>query len=124
MMSVPHNKLRQVVISTEFRYKNIELENIIKNFVLVLNQQWKMRLFFSYFAIKYRYRESMFSTIYSNRSQSGQVTSNQRPRVHRHLGPGFFFSILSIKCASTTYMNPFDMFRCEINAFMNYAPFS
>ena len=44
---------------------------------------------------------------------------------HRHFGPGFFFlSILSIKCASTTYMNPFDMLRCEINAFMNYAPFS
>ena len=44
---------------------------------------------------------------------------------HRHLGPGyfFFFSILSIKCASTTYMNPFDMLRCEINAFMNYANF-
>jgi hypothetical protein len=41
---------------------------------------------------------------------------------HRHLGPGFFFSILSIKCASTTYMNPLDMLRCEINAFMNYAP--
>ena len=36
----------------------------------------------------------------------------------------FFFSILSIKCAFTTYMNPFDMLRCEINAFMNYAPFS
>jgi hypothetical protein len=36
----------------------------------------------------------------------------------------FFSSILSIKCASTTYMNPFDMFRCEINGFMNYAPFS
>ena len=35
-----------------------------------------------------------------------------------------FFSILSIKCASTMYMNPFDMLRCEINAFMNYAPFS
>ena len=34
----------------------------------------------------------------------------------------FFFSILSIKCASTTYMNPFDMLRCVINAFMNYAP--
>ena len=34
------------------------------------------------------------------------------------------FSILSIKCASTTYMNPFDMLRCEINALMNYAPFS
>ena len=45
--------------------------------------------------------------------------------MHRHLGPGYFFSsILSIKCASTTYMNPFDMLRCEINAFMNYAPFS
>ena len=44
---------------------------------------------------------------------------------HRHLGPGFFFSIISIKCASMlTYMNPFDMLRCEINAFMNYAPFS
>jgi len=44
---------------------------------------------------------------------------------HRHLGPGYlFFSILSIKCASTTYMNPLDMLRCEINAFMNYAPFS
>ena len=44
---------------------------------------------------------------------------------HRHLGPGYLFSSnLSIKCASTTYMNPFDMFRCEINAFMNYAPFS
>ena len=43
---------------------------------------------------------------------------------HRHLGPGYLFSsILSIKCASTTYMNPFDMFRCEINVFMNYAPF-
>ena len=27
----------------------------------------------------------------------------------------FFSSILSIKCASTTYMNPFDMLRCEIN---------
>jgi hypothetical protein len=26
----------------------------------------------------------------------------------------FFSSILSIKCASTTYMNPFDMLRCEI----------
>ena len=25
-----------------------------------------------------------------------------------------FFPILSIKCASTTYMNPFDMLRCEI----------
>ena len=36
----------------------------------------------------------------------------------------FFFSNLSIKYASTTYMNPFDMLRCEINAFMNYAPFS
>jgi hypothetical protein len=36
----------------------------------------------------------------------------------------FVFSILSIKCASTTYMNPFDMLRCEINAFMNYAQFS
>ena len=36
----------------------------------------------------------------------------------------FISSILSIKCASTTYMNPFDMLRCEINAFMNYAPFS
>ena len=34
------------------------------------------------------------------------------------------FSILSIKYASTTYMNPFNMLRCEINAFMNYAPFS
>ena len=46
-------------------------------------------------------------------------------RNHRHLGPGyfFFFSILSIKCAYTTYMNPFDMHRCEINAFMNYANF-
>jgi hypothetical protein len=45
--------------------------------------------------------------------------------VHRHLGPGYVFSsILSIKCASTTYMNPFDMLRCEINAFMNYAPYS
>jgi hypothetical protein len=34
---------------------------------------------------------------------------------HRHLGPGYLFSsILSIKCASTTYMNPFDMLRCEI----------
>ena len=45
---------------------------------------------------------------------------------HRHMGSGFFFSfsILSIKCASTTYMNPFDMLRCEIHAFMNYAPFS
>jgi hypothetical protein len=44
---------------------------------------------------------------------------------HRHLRSGFFCSsILSIKCASTTYMNPFDMLRCEINAFMNYAPFS
>ena len=32
--------------------------------------------------------------------------------------------LILIKCASTTYMNPFDMFRCEINAFMNYAPFS
>ena len=42
--------------------------------------------------------------------------------AHRHLGPGFFFfSILSIKYASTTYMNPFDMLGCEINAFMNYA---
>jgi hypothetical protein len=29
----------------------------------------------------------------------------------------------SIKCASTTYMNPFDMLRCEINALMNYANF-
>jgi hypothetical protein len=39
------------------------------------------------------------------------------------MGPGIFFSsILSIKCASTTYMNPFDMLRCEINAFINYAP--
>jgi hypothetical protein len=38
------------------------------------------------------------------------------------MGPGFSPSILSIKCASTTYMNPFDMLRCEINAFMNYAP--
>jgi hypothetical protein len=39
---------------------------------------------------------------------------------HRHLGPGYFvfFSILSIKCASTTYLNPFDMLRCEINAFI------
>ena len=38
--------------------------------------------------------------------------------VHRHLGPGYFrLQILSIKCASTTYMNPFDMLRCEINAF-------
>ena len=36
----------------------------------------------------------------------------------------FFFSIISKKCASTTYMNPFDMLRCEINAFMNYTPFS
>ena len=37
--------------------------------------------------------------------------------AHRHLGPGFFFfSILSIKYASTTYMNPFDMLGCEINA--------
>ena len=35
-----------------------------------------------------------------------------------------FSSILSIKCASTTYMKPFDMLRCEINTFMNYAPFS
>ena len=44
---------------------------------------------------------------------------------HRHLGPGLFSSsILSIKCASTTYKHPFDMLRCEINAFMNYAPFS
>jgi hypothetical protein len=34
-----------------------------------------------------------------------------------------FSSILSIKCASTMYMNPFDMLRCEINAFMNYVPF-
>ena len=33
-------------------------------------------------------------------------------------------SILSIKCASTTYMNPFDMLRCGINAFMNNSPFS
>ena len=46
-------------------------------------------------------------------------------KLHRHLGPGYLFSsILSIKCASTTYMNPLDMFRCEINAFMNYVPFS
>jgi hypothetical protein len=30
--------------------------------------------------------------------------------THRHMGPGLFFSsILSIKCAFTTYMNPFDM---------------
>ena len=36
----------------------------------------------------------------------------------------FFSSICSIKCASTTYMNPFDMLHCEINAFMNYATFS
>ena len=50
--------------------------------------------------------------------------SSCKHRHHRHLGPGFFFLILSIKCASTTYMNPFDMLRCEINAFMNYAPFS
>jgi hypothetical protein len=29
------------------------------------------------------------------------------------LGPGYLFSsILSIKCASTTYMNPFDMLHC------------
>jgi hypothetical protein len=28
--------------------------------------------------------------------------------MHRHFGPGYLFSsILSIKCASTTYMNPF-----------------
>jgi hypothetical protein len=40
------------------------------------------------------------------------------------LPENLFSSILSIKCASTTYMNPFDMVRCEINAFMNYAPFS
>jgi len=38
-------------------------------------------------------------------------------------GPRFCFSILSTKGASTPYMNPFDMLRCEINAFMNYAPF-
>jgi hypothetical protein len=39
--------------------------------------------------------------------------------MHRHLGPGYLFSsILSIKCASTTYMNPFDMLHCEINAFI------
>jgi hypothetical protein len=50
--------------------------------------------------------------------------SSCKHRHHRHLGPWFFFSIVSIKCASTTYMNPFDMLRCEINAFMNYAPFS
>ena len=44
-------------------------------------------------------------------------------KPHRNMGPGFFSSsILSIKCASTTYMNPFDMLRFEINAFMNYAP--
>ena len=43
---------------------------------------------------------------------------------HRHLGPEYFFSsILSITYASTTYMNQFDMLRCEINAFMKYAPF-
>ena len=36
----------------------------------------------------------------------------------------FISSILSIKCASTTYMNPFDIRRCEINAFMNYAQFA
>jgi hypothetical protein len=42
--------------------------------------------------------------------------------MHRNLGPGYLFSsILSIESASTTYMNPLDMFRCEINAFMNYA---
>ena len=50
--------------------------------------------------------------------------SSCKHRHHRHLGPRFFFSIVSIKCASTTYMNPFDMLRCEINAFMDYAPFS
>jgi hypothetical protein len=37
-------------------------------------------------------------------------------KKHRHMGAGYLFpSILSIKCASTTYMNPFDMFRCEIS---------
>ena len=36
----------------------------------------------------------------------------------------FFLSILSIKCAPATYMNLFDMPRCEISAFMNYASFS
>ena len=40
------------------------------------------------------------------------------------LQDNYFSSILSIKCASTTYMNPFHMLRCEINVFMNYATFS
>jgi hypothetical protein len=42
--------------------------------------------------------------------------------AHRHLGPGFFLvSILSIKCASTTYMNPFDMLRCEIQCMYGHS---
>ena len=61
-------------------------------------------------------------------SRSFNFTFHYIDDIHRHMGPGFFFffffSILSIKCASTTYMNPFDMLRCEINAFMNYVPFS
>ena len=48
------------------------------------------------------------------------VTSNSQALGSRIC----FSSILSIKCVSTTYMNPFDMLRYEINAFMNYAPFS
>jgi hypothetical protein len=53
------------------------------------------------------------------------ITDHGHGEKHRHLGSAYLFSsILSITCASTTYMNPFDMFRCEINAFMNYAPFS
>jgi hypothetical protein len=44
------------------------------------------------------------------------ITDHGHGEKHRHLGAGYLFSsILSIKCASTTYMNPFDMFRCEIS---------
>jgi len=47
-------------------------------------------------------------------------------KIPQALGSRIFSSslILSIKCASIMYMNPFDMLSCEINAFMNYAPFS
>jgi hypothetical protein len=64
---------------------------------------------------------------------------------HRHLGPGyFFFNFINKMCIYNVYepvwhaslwnkrlyelcpifLILFDMLRCEINAFMNYAPFS
>jgi hypothetical protein len=63
------------------------------------------------------------TTIYKTENiRELQCMSNH---TYRHLGLGYLFSsILSIKCASTMYMNPLDMLCCEINAFMNYAPFS